>query len=356
MTAITAIERECLWATDGEIAVINLRSSLRQSWIRLRRAPTCPGIAELVVEQEQLTAQFVGDFTAFDRLEALADEIASAEPKTVRVALIAAQVACSTHRFAEARQALVRTLEGGAASSDIDRISLCIDQAIGRNLPAVLAARRERARKPGHWEELVPLGALLAEVGEFDEAEQTYLRALREYEDVSPFALAWVCFQLGALWGECVPSQNPRRAAQWYRKAIDYLPCYVKARVHLAEILLDGGGLPAARSLLLPVFEIGDPEVAWRLADVAAADGDDEEAASHLETARTGFEALLAKHPLAFADHAAEFYLGSGGDSRRALELAHLNLANRPTARAFELYAEASDHCGGSKCPTAEHS
>jgi hypothetical protein len=47
-----------------------------------------------------------------------------------------------------------------------------------------------------------------------------------------------------------------------------------------------------------------------------------------------GFEALLDKHPLAFADHAAEFYAGSGNDCRRALELARMNVANRPTRRA----------------------
>ena len=57
---------------------------------------------------------------------------------------------------------------------------------------------------------------------------------------------------------------------------------------------------------------------------------------SHLAAARAGFEALLAKHPLAFADHGAEFYAGSGGDPARAFELARLNLANRPTLRAFE--------------------
>jgi hypothetical protein len=37
---------------------------------------------------------------------------------------------------------------------------------------------------------------------------------------------------------------------------------------------------------------------------------------------------------LAFADHAAEFYAGSGNDRRRALELARANVANRPTRRA----------------------
>ena len=54
----------------------------------------------------------------------------------------------------------------------------------------------------------MPLGALLADLREFDEAERTYRRALREYQDVSPFALAWVCFQLGVLWGELVPKHN----------------------------------------------------------------------------------------------------------------------------------------------------
>ena len=87
----------------------------------------------------------------------------------------------------------------------------------------------------------------------------------------------------------------------------------------------------------------------WRRATPTAA-------SAYLDSARAGFEALVARHPLAFADHAAEFYLGSGGDAGRALELARLNLANRPTARAFELCASASEHYGASSCRTAEHS
>jgi hypothetical protein len=56
----------------------------------------------------------------------------------------------------------------------------------------------------------------------------------------------------------------------------------------------------------------------------------------HMQLARSGFESLLARHLLAFADHGAEFYAGSGNDHGRALELARVNLANRPTLRAFE--------------------
>jgi tetratricopeptide (TPR) repeat protein len=322
--------------TDGDIAVINLQSARQRSWNRFWRAPEQPGIAELIVEQEQLTAQFVGDLSAFDRLEMLSSELARAEPESGRALLVAAQVACSTHRFAEARASAVQAKARGAEADAIDRLMLSIDQATGENLPSILPARRERAARPGRWEERIPLGALLADLGEFEEAERTYLEALRDYPDVSPFAPAWVCFQLGVLWGETVPDPQLDRAAHWYQRAIDILPCYAKARVHLAEICLDRGQTAEARDLLTPVIECGDPEVVWRLADVAQASGDDVEASTYLTAARSGFESLLSKHPLAFADHGAEFYAGSGGDASRAYELAQLNLANRPTRRAFE--------------------
>ena len=55
-----------------------------------------------------------------------------------------------------------------------------------------------------------------------------------------------------------------------------------------------------------------------------------------MHAARTGFDFLLERHQLAFADHGAEFYAGSGNDCHRALQLALLNVANRPTLRAFE--------------------
>ena len=43
-----------------------------------------------------------------------------------------------------------------------------------------------------------------------------------------------------------------------------------------------------------------------------------------------------------FADHAAEFYLGSGNNAERALELALLNLQNRATIGAYEQAIEAA--------------
>ena len=219
---------------------------------------------------------------------------------------------------------------------DVKRISLSVDQACGSNLEDVLDERRRIVAKSGRFEDRVALGALLADMGEFDDADEIYRQALRGYQDVSPFPVAWVCFQLGMLWGELVPEPQLARAEHWYRKAVASLPCYVRARVHLAEICSATGRAGEAEAMLRPALASGDPEVSWRLADVLHAEGSVDEAASQLEAARSGFEALLDKHLLAFADHGAEFYIGSGGDPLRALELAQINLRNRPTLRAFE--------------------
>ena len=325
-----------LQTTDGEIAVINLESARRRSWNRFFVDPLREGVAETVVEQEQLTAQFVGDVQALDRLEVLLGQLVQVEAASARAALIQAQVASMMHRFADARHFLAQADIGGALSADVNRVLLNVDQACGANLDKVLDERRETARKCGRTEDLVALGALLADLREFTDADRIYGQALAVYRDVSPFPVAWVCFQLGMLWGELVPEPQTARAARWYRTAIDCLPSYTKARVHLAEIYSSSGRASDAEALLIPAVTSGDPEVRWRLADVLASQKRYAEAEVHMQAAQFGFEALLERHLLAFADHGAEFYAGSGNNWRRALDLARVNVANRPTLRAFE--------------------
>ena len=239
-------------ATNGEIAVINLKSALQASWNRFWRDPQRPGVAELIVEQEQLAAQYLGDLGAFDRLEILVNRFIRTDSESSRIALVQAQFASMTHRFAEARDHAAKAELLGAPSETVSRLSLSIEQACGTHLDSVLEKRRRMSAESGRLEDLVPLGSLLADLGEFAEADRTYGRALQAYQDVSPFAFAWVCFQLGALWGELVPEPELNRAAQWYRKAIDYLPCYVKARVHLTEIHFSCGRYGGSGSPVTP--------------------------------------------------------------------------------------------------------
>jgi tetratricopeptide (TPR) repeat protein len=322
-------------ATDGEIAAINLESARRRAWARFAHDARLPGVAETVVDQERLAAQFLGDLDALDRLDLLALQFARVDD-SFRAALVQVEVASTVHRFDDARGHLSRAALMGAPDEAIERHSLAIDQACGMELDAVLAARRRIASASKRLEDLVPLGAVLADLERFAEADAVYRQAFSSYDGISPFPLAWVCFQLGMLWGELVPVPDPILAALWYRRAIAYLPGYVKARVHLAEICASQDQTGDAEALLLPAVSSSDPEVRWRLADVLIAQERFDEAEIQLDAARLGFDQLLGKHLLAFADHAAEFYAGSGNDCRRALELACANVANRPTRRAVK--------------------
>ena len=335
MSTIVEADRPCPSATDGEIAAINLESTRRRGWSRFAQDPTRAGVAEAVVDSERLAAQFLGDLDALDRLDALVAQLARVDDSS-RAALVQADVASTVHRFDDARDHLARAARMGGPCDAIDRHLLTIDQACGVDLDAVLAKRRQIAAASGRLEDLVPLGAVLGDLECFAEADAVYRQAFYSYDGISPFPLAWVCFQLGVLWGELVPVPDPNRAALWYRRAIAYLPGYVKARVHLAEIYASQNQTGDAEALLLPALSSRDPEVRWRLADALSGEARFEEAETQLDAARSGFEALLERYRLAFADHAAEFYAGSGNDRRRALELASANVANRPTRRAVE--------------------
>lgn len=335
MNAATDIGRECPPATDGEIASRNLSSARLRCWNRFPRDPLHAGLAEAIVELENFASQFLGDTDALDRLETLAARISSDDPSSPRTALLLAQVASMGHRFAKARCHLDGAESAGASREAVRRIRLSVDQACGTNLEAVTEMRYADAASD-RLEDLAPLGALLVDLRAFEAADTAYRAALRVYTDVSPFAPAWVCFQLGMLWGEQVPERDADRAAAWYRRAVSYVPAYPRARIHLAELLADDERTQEAEALLVPATATGDPEAAWRLSDVLVREGRLAEAEAHLTLARSGFERLLDRHLLAFADHGAEFYAGSGGNPARALELARLNVTNRPTLRAFE--------------------
>jgi tetratricopeptide (TPR) repeat protein len=336
MIVMAELSGHSLPTTDGEIAIINLESARRRSWSRFFQVPLLEGRAEAIVEHERLTAQFVGDISALDRLDSLARQLSDMDAESPRTALIQAQIASMAHRFAEARRYLARADLGGAPSEEVGRLRLNIDQACGTDLDRVLKARRRLARRFARLEDQVSLGSLLADLGDIAAAERAYEEALRAYHDVSPFPVAWIWFQRGVLCGGLLPQPRQEEAAECYRTAIGYLPRYTKARVHLAEIYLSTGRAEEAETLLVPGLPSHDPEVPWRLANAMSAQGKSADAEAHMQAARSGFESLLARHQLAFADHGADFYAGSGNDGRRALELARINVANRPTLRAFK--------------------
>ncbi len=62
--------------------------------------------------------------------------------------------------------------------------------------------------------------------------------------------------------------------------------------------------------------------------------------------AKARFEEVLAKHPEAYADHAARFFLGAGNDVQRALVLAKGAATRAPSEETLELWLLAAGVAG----------
>jgi hypothetical protein len=184
------------------------------------------------------------------------------------------------------------------------------------------------------------LAAALGSGERYAESDDAFASALEAYRDVSPFPIAWVNFQRGVMWGEGAGDRD--RAFHFYQDAVATLPQYVVGNVHLAELEVERGHLDLAIARLEAIVDTTvDPEPASRLAQFLET-RDPERASLYATRAKDGYEYYLSKYPLAFADHAAEFYLGAGHDAERALELALLNLGNRHTHRAYALAIAAA--------------
>src|SRR2546421_13124084 len=85
-----------------------------------------------------------------------------------------------------------------------------------------------------------------------------------------------------------------------------------------------------------------DPDYAAQLARILGAAGHDDEARHWRRLAAARFDELIASHPAAFADHAAEFWLAAGADPVKGLRLARMNVEVRKTPRSRRLLTQAA--------------
>jgi tetratricopeptide (TPR) repeat protein len=159
------------------------------------------------------------------------------------------------------------------------------------------------------------LAGLWADRGETDTAQRFYLESLRTYRGVSPFPLALLDFQLGTMW---MRHDRLDQARTCFEAAIRRVPAYAAAQGHLAEVEADLGEPEAAIARLYPLAASSDdPDYAAQLARILGEMGRNDEATGWCLLAANRYDELTAAHPEAFADHAAEFWLGAGNDPRR---------------------------------------
>ena len=319
--------------TTGAIAVGNLHSRIRALEERLRSVPRDLDAMGELVQLYLQRADYLGTLTDFDRADALAER-AAAEPGA-RGLVMRARVRGALHRFPAALADLdaAAALGTKGASERRDRTSFVL--AMGRLEEAASLAGSAPLRGA---ESLYTRAAVQAALGSYEAAAGFYAEARASMHTTLPFPIAWTEFQEGLAWeqgGDFV------RARERYEVAHARLPEYAAATAHLAGVLARVGETARASSLLEPlVASSDDPEYPAQLAELRRKEGRVAEADALALRARQGYDALLARHPQAFADHAARFFLTV--DPARALALAEQNLAVRNTHEAIELLLDAA--------------
>jgi tetratricopeptide (TPR) repeat protein len=329
--------------THGAIALANLESQIAGLERAAERHAISPGEGASLAGLRLQRAQILGRVSDYEAALALGDALVRDHPHEPRGWLVRARAAAALHRFPAALADLGEAARRGAAPAEIDAVRAGVLQATGR-LDEALEIRRRLVAARRDVTSLGGEGTVRAARGELREAERLYAAAVASYQDVSPFPVAWVELQRGLMW---MREDDLPRARIWLATAHERLPQYAPAAGHLAEVEAALGRVDAAVALLRPLAERAeDPDYAAQLARILGEAGRAEEAARWRDRAVARYETLLAEHPEAFADHAAELWLAAGDDPARALVWAERNLEIRPTVRAWELVLRAAEAAG----------
>jgi len=310
--------------TDGAIALANLDAMVE-------RGVADPGSIDLML----LRMQFRADYATLDHVAALTESRSTTAEDLMR----RAKARAAAHRFVDASADLEAAAAMGAPQARVQAQRAGLQVACGQARDALPWLQAQASRRPD-FGTLFALARGEAAAGRLEEADAMYALALRNLDTTSPFPAAVTWFARGQMWSE--QAADATRGAAMYREALRLVPAFVGARVHLAELLASQGRAAQAVSLLEPVTrEAREPEALALLGILHTRLGRTGQGQGEIDDARARFEDLLRRHPQAFADHAAEFYLGAGRDAPRALAWARLNFDQRPTRRAHTLLVRA---------------
>ena len=332
-----ASEAECS-LTAGAVAMINLQAQIDGLEQLLARGRAAIGVQAELIELVALRGQVLGRIGDYEWAEERAEQLTRDAPADGMAVVARARARGRFHRFADALADLDAAQRLGADPALVDAERAGVFQAIGR-YEAALTIYNEAAKGRADVTVLGALAILHAERGEIVAAEQLFDESRSRYRGVSPFPLALLDFQRGLMW---LAQGDLHRALTWFEAAVRRVPAYAPAQGHLAEVEAALGEPEAAIARLLPLTASSDdPDYTASLARILGDAGRAEEAAEWRNKTAARYDELMARHPEAFADHAAEFWLDAG-DAARARRLAQMNLEVRQTPRAHELLARAA--------------
>lgn len=284
-------------------------------------------LAGLLLERAAIRG-WLEDYT---RALAVSQTAIEKQPTSIDAYAMRVRVQLAVHAFPQARQTLAKLVELGGKTA-ADELQVDLDQATGQ-LDSALAARKARVAMFADAFSVTLYAAALADVGRVDEAIAQIPLATEHLRSNTPQYLAWLLFQWGRLYEQ---KGQLAIARDFFAEAHRRLPAHVETIAHLAEDLAATGDRTQAKALV----NAGDPATLHPTLLALAATLTSK--TERLEAATKAWERYVAALPSAFADHAARYYLGIGNNSKRALELAQLNLDARDTNAARTLVVEAA--------------
>ena len=338
--------------TDGTIALLNLQAQIDG----LEDHGTTAEAATLI-DLLILRGLILGRINDYGRAMQLADRLVDDAGADAAAYVARARSRAVFHRFTEALDDLDRADRLSPKDTAVNHERAVILQALGR-FDEALVTQEGAVDRRGDFEKAAAFAGLWADRDETDTAQRFYLESLHSYRGVSPFPLALLDFQLGTMW---MRHERLDQARTCFETAISRVPAYAPAQGHLAEVEADLGEPEAAIARLgRMAVSSDDPDYAAQLSRILGEMGRNDDASGWCRLAAERYDQLTTEHPEAFADHAAEFWLGPGNDPEKALRLATLNFRTRKTPRAYALLTQAleannagaaSARCSGAQLP-----
>jgi tetratricopeptide (TPR) repeat protein len=324
--------------TNGMIALRNLEAQIDAQITEVALGNPTADTQIALIELITLRGQILGHVADYELAEENAERLVQNEPANKAALVARARTRSTFHRFPDALEDLAVAERLGSNDEMINNERAAIFQALGQYDEA-LAIRQQAATLRPSFETLGALAGLCAERGEIGAAERLYLESRDRFHGVSPFPLAFLDFQLGLMF---MNNDRLEDARTWFDAAQRRVPAYAAARGHLAEVEGELDEIDTAIGRLYPLAESSDdPDYAGQLARILGDAGRIDESLHWREQAAAHYDELVERHPEAFADHAAEFWLGVGGDPTKAERLARRNFEVRKTPRAKKLLSRA---------------
>lgn len=308
----------------------NLEAQMAQLERRWERGALTVGEGAGLVDLLAAHGQYTGRIADHERALAVAEDLAQASPNDAAALLARARARAAFHRFTESLADADRATALGASAAAAANLRAAIYQAVGR-LDEALVIRRANAERNPSADNVGALASVQAQRGVVDDAAQLFAEARWSYRDTSPFPLAYLYFDEGAMW---MRHGYLERARALLQAALHRVPSFASARCQLAEVEAALGHTENAIALLEPLAQTSDdPQAAAQLVELLTAAGRSDEAAAWRQAAEQRYDELVAAYPDAFAPHAAEFWLNAGGALWQRSSLARYAPAPRRLAR-----------------------